>query len=381
MELLKKSGIHNAYRKFIGKLSLEEIFTTDSVYIAAYRCSIGFMNRADTQAFMQSPMQNARVLCKKVLSGRFVPRYYTKRIIIERGKAREIMPPTFECKVVQKVFCGYLIRQLFEDRMISTNYASIKGRGTEALYQDVLVELKKSLKNPGAVIVIMDFKSYFASILIEILRQNYAKYVKDERIVNLICSFSPNERGLSLGNESSQVPASFFPSSIDHYFKDRLGLESYNRYMDDTLFIVQNMEQAKAYVEIFQSLADSIGLTIPAKKIQLIKIGQNFVFCKERFIYNKKCGDYYRLINPAIPRGEIRKIRYFKHQYDTEKMTEEEITLQVKGCLGMVRSRPGTGDAIRRIETEYLKIFPENRESIIINRKPKVRKEKGEINL
>ena len=71
--------------------------------------------------------------------GKFVPKYYAKRTIIERGKAREIVPPTFECKVVQKVFCEYVLRQLFEHKMIRSNYASIKGRGTTQLYEDVLI--------------------------------------------------------------------------------------------------------------------------------------------------------------------------------------------------------------------------------------------------
>ena len=152
----------------------------------------------------------------------------------------------------------------------------------------------------NSVIVLMDFRGYFASILIEYLRKEYLRYINDERIVDLICAFSPKERGLSLGNESSQIPASYFPSKLDHYFKDELGLKYFCRFMDDTMFVAPDMAHAQMYVREYKTRAENMGLTVPDEKIRLIKIGQNFVYCKERFIYNPKCGDYYRLINPKI---------------------------------------------------------------------------------
>lgn len=223
------------YQSLCPYLTLEDLFTTDVVYICAKRCASGFMNKRDTQRFMESPWLNSRNLCKLVLTGKFKPRYYRERTIIERGKERRIKPPTFECKVVQKVLCDYLIRPLLEPKMIISNYAGVGGRGTDLMYQNILHGLNTALhKYPHGVIVIADYSNYFGSINTNLLKEiAFDKYIKDQRIVDLIMKFFPDEYGCSLGNELSQIPASFFPSPIDHYMKDRCGIKDYHRYMDD----------------------------------------------------------------------------------------------------------------------------------------------------
>lgn len=39
---------HDAYGRLCGRLSLEDMFTTDSVYAAAQRASVGFRDKRDT---------------------------------------------------------------------------------------------------------------------------------------------------------------------------------------------------------------------------------------------------------------------------------------------------------------------------------------------
>ena len=321
-ELFKKTKINKCYPKHCGLLTLEALFTTDSVYLAAQRCAAGFRNKRDTQKFLASPWLNSKNLAESVLGGDFTPKYYSVRIITERGKARKIKPPTFECKIVQKVICDYLIRPLLEHHMIHSNYASIKGKGTDLCYKDILKAVNKTCRtNKDAVIVLTDFTQYFASIDIDILCDMLRLYIKDERLISLIRLFSPEE--LSLGNELSQVPASFFPSKIDHWAKDRMGLP-YFRYMDDSLCITESLAQAENYISSVKQIASDLRLEIKEEKIQLITIGTPFVFCKERFLFGDS---YYRIQNPEIARNEKRKIKGMhkkkvplekvEHQFDT----------------------------------------------------------------
>lgn len=356
-DLLDASGVHSAYEKYCGQLTLEDIFTVDAVYMAAHHCASGFMDRPDTMQFMKSPWINSLKLRDRVLSGKFKPAYWPRKTIIERGKPRVIIPPKFECKVVQKLICDYLIRPLLEPRMIPTNYASVRGGGTARMHDDILKALNKYGKlHPGAVVTMADFKHYFASIPVDKLMSILGRYITDKRLLALIRSFSPDAFGLSLGNELSQVPASFYPSSIDHYFKDRLAVP-YFRYMDDMLFLSPSMEIALTLTDLFLGLAEGIGLAIPEKdvqkKIRHVEFGQNFAFCKKRYIFNKQERYYYRMINPNIPRTENRKLKRFRQKLLAGEITRDQIRLQYDGVRGAIASHPNTYRILWRLDERF----------------------------
>lgn len=344
-----KNGIHNAYEKFCGNLCLEDLFTTQSVYVAAKRCSVGFAYKPDTRRFMSRALVNSKVLCDSVLDDVFVPKYYMERTIDERGKWRIIKPPTFECKVIQKVLCDYLIRPLLEPKMVQTNYASIIDRGTDKMYADIETALNHAVRQGKKFsIVTADFSNYFASINISLLIGMLGRYIKDERILALINSFSPDEYGLSLGNELSQVPASWFPSMIDHTLKDKHQLV-YFRYMDDSLALVpEGME--RGYIKSYQSLASKLELKCGDEKFKVVPMSKSFAFCKERFVWNEQDKKYDRLINPKIVSNERRKLKAFEKKVRNGEMTAEDALLQYNGVRGFIAHHPHTDTALRGLD-------------------------------
>lgn len=298
-------------------------------------------------------------MCDDVLSGRFSPKYYRKVEIVERGKPRVIQPPVFETKVVQKLLCDRLIRPLLVPKMITSNYASIKGRGTEKAYCDVIDALnREARRNHDMVVTMTDFSSYFASIDTGILRERLGRYVADERVLDLIMSFSPEPVGLSLGNELSQIPASWFPSPIDHEFKDRMG-RAYFRYMDDTLTISPSMEDALADARRIQEMAADLKLVCPNSKIRLVKYGRKVTWCKERFIFNPKTGLYYRLQNPERAEIQRRKWRKMRQKVDAGEMELADVEMQWRSVRGSIASRPNTRKVLERLDAFYAEIFPE----------------------
>ena len=354
--VLKTSHIHCAYNKMCGQLSLDDIFTTDIVYMEAKRCASGFGDKSDTRAFMKNAWVNSYRLCEKVLNGKYKPRYYPKKTIIERGKARIIKPPYFECKVVQKVLCDFIIRPLFEPKMVSTCYASVRGRGTEKMLQDIVRCLNKTyLKNPKAFITTVDFTGYFASIDVNILKEIFLRYIMDERIVELIVLFS-DEDGLSLGNETSQIPASFFPSFIDHYFKDRLGVKLF-RYMDDSLFVTEDKDMAERLEQLYIELAASRKLSIGEQKIHTYPIGTSITFCKEALCFNHEKGYYYRNINHHIVVIQEKKMKEFSKMLIAGSIPFEYVSNQFRTVRGMISSKPNTHKVVSHLNELYAEIL------------------------
>lgn len=309
-------------------------------------CASGFQRRKDTFAFMKSAWRNSYLLCQKVLNHTFRAQYYPQKEIVERGKKRLIKPPTFECKVVQKVLCDYIIRPILEPVMIQNTYAGIRGRGTSKMYENLLYQLNRYGKK-GNVIVMTDFANYFASIPNARLEEELRKYIKDQRILDVFRLFCPEDIGLSLGNESSQLPASFYPSMIDHKMKDQLGCKCYQRYSDDILFLAEDETSAMEILKIIQINSGKLGLRIKEEKIQVIPYGKDFIFCKERYLWNGNM--YYRIMNPAIARNEVRKLHSFHFKYHQQKKE------QYQSVIGCIRSHPNTYHTVQRLETHFRK--------------------------
>lgn len=358
--ILEEYGIYAAYEKYCGSLTLEDIFTTDSVYLSAKQCASGFQSRPDTQAFMKAAWKNSQALCERVLNNSFIPGYYPVRMINERGKMRTIKPPYFECKVVQKVICNAVLRAVLEYRMIHTNYASVRGKGTKMLYEDVLRGLnqaKKLYRTP--VIIMTDFTDFFGSINNDILEKDvFERYIKDRRITALLRSFSPTPHGLSLGNEVSQVPASFFPSPIDHEMKDRRRLKFYYRYADDILAIVEE-DQVQETIQTILDKSRELDLTIKDEKIKIVPFGENFVYCKERFIFNKEKQYYYSLINPTIPRRQAHKIHTFARKVEEGTMDRKQAANLQKCVVGIIASHPNTYKTVTHLDDLFNTLIPE----------------------
>lgn len=173
-----------------------------------------------------------------------------------------------------------------------------------------------------------DFSSYFQSINTDILFKELSRYIVDEDVLNLIRSFSPNKYGLSLGNEISQIPASWFPSKIDHYFKDRLG-RSYFRYMDDILFITSkdNVDQD---ISSLIALSKELDLVLKEEKIRIFNIGEQLKWCKENFYFNNKEHRYYKMLNTKRIINEKRKLKVMKRKLDGGTIDKRHIDMQCK---------------------------------------------------
>lgn len=354
-EIMRELHVPKAWSAYCGNFTLEDLFTTDSVYIAACHASSGFMDKKDTWCFMQSAWTNSYKLCQQVLGGTFRPKYFKERSILERGKPRVIKPPYFECKVVQKVICDYLIRPLFEPRMIDTSYASIKGRGTHRMYKEILEELNRHLNDAGGINIVMgDYCGYFASIPVgKLMYEVFAPLIKDRRVVELIHMFSPDEFGLSLGNELSQVPASFYPTPFDRHVKEDMKLP-YFRFMDDSLAIIPK-EMTDAYIADYKAYTDRLDLKTADKKIRIVSVGQGFRFCKELFLWDsqKKC--YYTRPNPKAETIEKRKLKAMGEKLREGEINEHDITKQFRSVMGGMEKQSNNWKSRQRLWDTYHK--------------------------
>lgn len=52
-------------------------------------------------------------------------------------------------------------------------------------------------------------------------------------------------RGLPIGNMTSQILAVFYLNDVDHYIKETLGIKYYIQYMDDLVILDTSLDKLK----------------------------------------------------------------------------------------------------------------------------------------
>ena len=216
------------------------------------------------------------------------------------------------------------------------------------MYEDVLRALNYVVRTSDALsdfrVVTCDYRHFFDSIDTRILRESVLeRYINDDDVVRLIMSFFSSACGLPIGSDVSQMPATFFPSPVDHAMKDGRGLP-YFRYMDDTLAIVP-VGDVESYVEEYRGKSSRMGLCVPDEKVQhIIRLGSCFAFCKERFRFVSGGGDgrYVREVNPHRVSTERRKLRRFGALVASGDMDADVAMAQWRSVRGSLTSHPRT---------------------------------------
>ncbi|MBN2091626.1 RNA-directed DNA polymerase [candidate division KSB1 bacterium] len=121
----------------------------------------------------------------------------------------------------------------FEKVQIFDSYASRIGKGTYAA-----LERARYFNQRFQWFLKLDFRKYFDSIDHAVLKAQLRRLFKDDSLLNIlgriIDSYSINPgKGVPIGNLTSQYFANHYLAGLDHFVKEILKIQAYNRYMDD----------------------------------------------------------------------------------------------------------------------------------------------------
>ena len=126
-----------------------------------------------------------------------------------------------------------------------------------------------------------DIKKYFYSIDKNTLFNIMKKYIKDYKLLNLTKVFiydNKEEKGIPIGNYTSQFFANIYLNELDKYIKEELKVKYYVRYMDDFCLLLPNKDICRKLlnkIKIF--LNDKLKLDLNIKsRYYPSKFGLNF---------------------------------------------------------------------------------------------------------
>ena len=234
---------------------------------------------------------------------------------ILKPKPRIIMSEKLNDKIVNHLVSDYLLLPLLNPCLIDTNVATRRDKGTKG----VIMYMKKYLLKMHAkydkfYILKCDISKYFYNIDHNILFNKLSKYIYDKDILNIIKNIvnSTNysyvnkkiyninkklnmslplykyNKGLPIGNQTSQLLAIFYLNDLDHFIKEKLHIKYYIRYMDDFILIHNSKEHLKYCLNEINNVLEKDKLKLNDKtNIYNIKNGITFIGFKYIFKNNK----------------------------------------------------------------------------------------------
>ncbi|HTY44303.1 MAG TPA: reverse transcriptase domain-containing protein, partial [Patescibacteria group bacterium] len=235
-----------------------------------------------------------------------------KTFILRDPKTRVISKSDFRDRIVHHAV-HQVIELIFDKTFIDGCCANRKGRGN--LYALNLFDKfkRKVTKNNTrtAFCLKADIRHYFFEVNQEILLNILRRKIKDGKMINLINktlkNYPDKEKGMPLGNLTSQFFANVYLNELDYFVKHQLRAKYYIRYVDDFIILHNSKRQLEIWkAEIDKFLRQELKLELHKDKSRIIPLSRGVDFVGFRNFY------HFRLLRKRNVKKMIVKIRLFK---------------------------------------------------------------------
>ena len=238
--------------------------------------------------------------------------------VVSRPKHREVFAADFRDRIVHHLIMHYLM-PVFERIFIRNSFSCMKGRGT----LDGVFQLKKAMdKRKNGYVAKFDISGFFMNIDKNILLKKLLRLIKNDSemkmllkanpdmyglLVDLIVKVTlhqpaknceirggtglwkfipdnkslfklPDNKGMAIGNLTSQLFAGFYLNHLDHVLRRKFG-DGYGRYVDDFFIVAENKQDILDMIPVIEYELTKIGLTLHKDKryIQPVWHGCKFI--------------------------------------------------------------------------------------------------------
>ena len=283
-----------------GSVELEEVFR------AYYDCRKNKRRTINALAFEADFEDNLIELWKDINSRKYTPGKSIAFIVTEPVK-REVFAADFRDRIVHHLIINKL-NHLFEAQFINDSYSCREGKGTQFGIQRVSEFIRECSTDysKDCYILKMDIQSFFMSIDKNILFKRLREFVLDQYheqdqllIIELIYKvifnnpednclikgkksdwkglpkskslfFVPQDKGLPIGNLTSQIFANFYLNFFDKFVTETCNVKYYGRYVDDFVIVHQDKGFLISLIpKLREFIKDELNLTLHPKKIYL----------------------------------------------------------------------------------------------------------------
>jgi retron-type reverse transcriptase len=191
-------------------------------------------------------------------------------------KKRTIAVATFRDRVVHHAIVRVLT-PIYEKIFIYDSYATRKNKGTH-----IAICRAQQFARRRSYYMKFDIEKFFDSVDHQILLNIVSRKIKDKKLMHLIEKIIrniDNNKGLPVGNLTSQFFANVYLNAFDHFIKEEKRIKDYLRYMDDFVLFHDNPSVLKTLkLEIIDYLNEMLKLQINKKATMMHHTGHGLSY-------------------------------------------------------------------------------------------------------
>lgn len=210
------------------------LYTNENLTLSQYTAQKGKSDHSDIKRFNENILENLDALWEMLRYETYEPGEYRIKKIYD-PKERDIMiAPFFPDRIIHHCLVNVLGPH-WNHIFIANTYSCIKGRGTHKCRRDVGEALKRD-KHGTRYCLKIDIRKFYDNIDHAALKRIFRYTIADEQLLRLldkIVDSNGKEKGLPIGNYTSQYFANLYLAYFDHWMKEAMGVKYYFRYMDD----------------------------------------------------------------------------------------------------------------------------------------------------
>lgn len=312
--------------KRIGNL-VPRIADIDNLLLAFQKAIRGKRWNRDALQFQNCLEENLALLREEILSGNVMVGQY-EYFYIKDPKQRLICAASFRERVLHQAIMN-ICHPYFERNLIDTSYAT---RPEKGIYK--AINRAKAAMKRYHYVAKFDFRKYFDSISHDLLKRKLEKMYKDRVLLNILStiieSYSKSEnKGIPIGNLTSQYFANYYLSEMDHWIKEELRVPEYLRYMDDFLIFSNKRYELEFYTNQIKRFSER-ELLLKLKPIIVSNPEEGIDFLGYRIFANK-----IRLTQRS-KRRFVRKYNYYESMLEKGEWDEKEYYEHITPLLSYV---------------------------------------------
>jgi RNA-directed DNA polymerase len=254
--------------------------------------------------------------------------------IVFEPKQRKIYESHFRDRVVHHAIC-FLLNPSFERRSLPKSYACRKGYGN----LKALDQLRKAIqrfndRGEQAWVLKIDIKKYFDSIphpkLLKLIQRDCNDPLTMWMVQRVVDSYHAKpDRGLPIGNLTSQVFANLYLNELDWLVVQKNGFKNLFRFMDDLVILDASKERLEALLKkIHDYCHTELGLTVHPDKIRLVPAHKSFEFLGFKITGTR------RTLKPANVARIKKRLRKFSKALRFKSQSPEKIRQRIQSWLG-----------------------------------------------
>ncbi len=282
---------HKKYNLFVNNYSIssspkniftkiyEEVVTFENLNLAFKSFLRRKSNKKDVNLFYFKSGDQLFDIFKDLKNNSYKHGPYTNFKIVDT-KTRLINKATVIDRIVHKLVYNFLY-DYFDKRFIYDSYSSRKFKGTHKAilrYEKFSREITLNYTKQAWVLK-FDIKKCFQSIDQDILIKILSKYISDKDIINLCREiiFS-QEKGLALGNLTSQLFINVYLNELDFFSKHICKIKYYIRYADDIVCFFDSLQEAEEFRYILKTFClEHLHLVVHKEIIRTVYSGMDFL--------------------------------------------------------------------------------------------------------